>query len=242
MKKIILFALGCLILGSLTIALAAEKPRVGVLRFTNITRAYWWSGTTAAELQDMLINELASTKAFQILERKELGSVLSEQQLSESGLVDSSTKSKLGKIKGAKYLVASTVSAFEESTADTGGGLNYRGFSFGGEQKKAYLAIDLKVIDTETGEIVDSRTVEANTTSGGMSISGPSGLVPGLSGGLSKQEKTPVGKAIRGCIIEITDYLECSLASAKDDECHQKYSAKETRRREKTKSSIQLDE
>ncbi|HEX7416018.1 MAG TPA: CsgG/HfaB family protein [Smithellaceae bacterium] len=242
MKKIILFALGYLLLGSLTIALAAEKPRIGVLRFTNITRAYWWSGTTATELQDMLTNELASTKAFQILERKELGSVRSEQQLGESGLVDSSMKLKLGKIKGAKYLVKATVSAFEESTSGTDDGILYKSFSLGGEQKKAYIAVNLKVIDTETGEIIDSRTIEANTTSGGMRVSGPSGLVPGLSGGLSKQEKTPVGKAIRGCIIEITDYLECSLASAKDDECHQKYSAKETRRREKTKSSIQLDE
>ena len=242
MKKIILFALGFLILSSLTIAIAAEKPRIGVLRFTNITRAYWWSDTTAAELQDMLINELASSKVFQILERKELGSVRSEQRLGESGLVDSSTKSKLGKIKRAKYLVSATVSAFEESTADSGGGLNYRGFPFGEEQKKAYLAIDLKVIDAETGEIVDSRTIEVNTTSGSMRVSGPSGLVPRPSGGLSRQEKTPVGKAIRGCVIEITAYLECSLASAKDDECHQKYSAKEPRRKEKTKSSIQLDE
>lgn len=242
MKKIVVLVLVTIFLVNAAELFAAEKPRIGVLRFTNNTRAYWWSSGTAAELQDMLINELASTKAFQILERKELGSVMSEQQLSESGLVDSSTKSKLGKIKGAKYLVASTVSSFEESTADSGGGLNFRGFSFGGKQTKAYLAVDLKVIDAETGEIVDSRTVEANTTSGGMRVSGPSGLVPGLSGGLSKQEKTPVGKAIRGCIIEITDYLECSLASAQDDECHKKYSAKETRRRDKTKSSIQLDE
>lgn len=242
MKKIVFIALSFIILLSAVELFAAEKPRIGVLRFTNATNAYWWSSGTAAELQDMLINELASTRAFQILERKELGSVISEQQLSESGLVDSSTKSKLGKIKGAKYLVAATVSAFEESVADSGGGLSYRGFSFGGNQKKAYLAVDLKIIDTETGEVYDSRTVEANTTSGGMRLSGPSGLLPGLSGGLSKQEKTPVGKAIRGCIIEITDYLECSLTLAKNDECHQKYSAKETRRRDKTKSSIQLDE
>jgi curli biogenesis system outer membrane secretion channel CsgG len=241
MKKIILLVLGCLILGSSVMALAAEKPRIGVLRFTNNTRAYWWTSSAASEMQDMLINELASTNAFQVLERKELSSVLSEQQLSESGLVDSSTKMKLGKIKGAKYLVAATVSAFEESTSGTDGGIQYKGFSFGGEQKKAYIAVDLKVIDTETGEIIDSRTIEANSTSGGMSISGPSGIVPGLSGNLSKQEKTPTGKAIRGCIIEITDYLECSLA-IKDEECRQKYSAKETKRRQRTKSSIQLDE
>ena len=241
MKKIIILVLSFIFLVNAAELFAAEKPRIGVLRFTNITHAYWWSSTTASELQDLLINELAATKAFQILERKELGSALSEQQLSESGLVDSSTKLKLGKIKGAKYLVAATVSSFEENTTSTGGGLNYRGYSFGGEQKTAYIAIDLKVIDAETGEIADSRTVEANSSSGGMSVSGPSELIPGLSGGLNKQAKTPVGKAIRGCIIEAVDYLECSLA-IKDDECLSKYATKEKKRREKTKSSILLDE
>jgi curli biogenesis system outer membrane secretion channel CsgG len=241
MKKIIILVLCFIFLVNAAELFAAEKPRIGVLRFTNITHAYWWSSTTASELQDLLINELAATKAFQILERKELGSALSEQQLSESGLVDSSTKLKLGKIKGAKYLIAATVSSFEENTTSTGGGLNYKGYSFGGEQKTAYIAIDLKVIDAETGEIADSRTVEANSSSGGMSVSGPSEMIPGLSGGLSKQAKTPVGKAIRGCIIEAVDYLECSLA-IKDDECMSKYATKEKKRREKTKSSILLDE
>ena len=241
MKKIIILVLSFIFLVNAAELFAAEKPRIGVLRFTNITHAYWWSSTTASELLDLLINELAATKAFQILERKELGSALSEQQLSESGLVDSSTKLKLGKIKGAKYLIAATVSSFEENTTSTGGGLNYKGYSFGGEQKTAYIAIDLKVIDAETGEIADSRTVEANSSSGGMSVSGPSELIPGLSGGLNKQAKTPVGKAIRGCIIEAVDYLECSLA-IKDDECLSKYATKEKKRREKTKSSILLDE
>ena len=241
MKKIILLVLGCLILGSSVMALAAEKPRIGVLRFTNNTRAYWWTNSAASEMQDMLINELASTKAFQVLERKELSSVLSEQQLSESSLVDSFMKLKLGKIKGAKYLVAATVSAFEESTSSTDDGILYKSFSLGGEQQKTYIAVDLKVIDTETGEIIDFRIIEANSTSGGMTISGPSGIVPGLSGNLSTQEKTPTGMAIRGCIMEIADYLECSLA-IKDDECRQKYSVKETKRRQRTKSFIQLDE
>ncbi len=38
--------------------------------------------------------------------------------------------------------------------------------SFGGEKKKAYIAIDLKVIDAETSEIIDTRTVEATETGG----------------------------------------------------------------------------
>jgi hypothetical protein len=50
-----------------------------------------------------------------------------------------------------------------------------------------------------------------------------------------------VGKAIRACIIEISEYLECSLAK-KDEDCMKKYDEKNKKRRDKTKGSIKLDE
>jgi curli biogenesis system outer membrane secretion channel CsgG len=239
MKRLILFfALFILIAGVAVDAYAAEKPRVGVLRFTNHTTASWWGRTAGTELQDMLINELASTKAFSVLERKELDKVISEQKLSESGLVDEKTKLRPGRIKVAKYLIAATVSSFEENTAGSGGGVSFYGFSVGGKKDKAYIAVDLKVLDTETGEVADSRTVEATSEGGGMRVAG--GLF-GVHGNLDKYEKTPAGKAIRACIIEISEYLECSLANP-DSDCLKKYAAKETKRKEKTKKAITLDE
>lgn len=239
MKRLVLLVvLSVFIAGVAVDAFAAEKPRVGVLRFTNHTVAAWWGRTAGTELQDMLINELASTKAFSVLERKELDKVISEQKLSESGLVDEKTRLRPGRIKVAKYLIAASVSAFEEKTAGSGGGVSFMGFSVGGKKDSAYMAIDLKVIDTETGEIADSRTVEATSEGGGMRVSG--GLF-GVHGNLDKYEKTPTGKAIRACIIEITEYLECSLANP-DSDCMKKYAAKETKRKEKTKKAITLDE
>jgi curli biogenesis system outer membrane secretion channel CsgG len=111
-KRLILFVLG-LILISFSLTWAAEKPRIGVLRFTNHTSAGWWSGGMGSELQDMLSSELSNTKSFQVLERKEINAVMGEQDLGASGRIDPSTRSKMGKIKGARYLVAGTVSAFE---------------------------------------------------------------------------------------------------------------------------------
>ena len=66
MKKIFFVMISVLILAGATAALAQEKPRIGVLRFTNTAHAPWWSGSTATELQDLLINELASTKSFDL--------------------------------------------------------------------------------------------------------------------------------------------------------------------------------
>jgi curli biogenesis system outer membrane secretion channel CsgG len=219
-------------------SLAAEKPRLGVLRFTNETSAGWWSGNVGRDLQDMLASELVSTKAFQVLERKELDAVLGEQDLGASGRIDKRTAAKIGKIKGAKYLVSSTVSAFEEKTSGTGGGFGIGGISIGGKKEKAYMAVDLKVIDTDTGEIVDARTVEATSESGGLSLGVSRGF---FSGNLGKYEKTPTGKAIRACIMEIAEYLQCSLTKGKDDACMQEYEGKESARKEKTKKSIKLE-
>ena len=64
-----------------------KKPRIGVLRFTNQTSAGWWRGSVGTDLQDMLIAELASLKAFRVLERKELDAVMKEQDLGASGRV-----------------------------------------------------------------------------------------------------------------------------------------------------------
>lgn len=219
-------------------AFASERPRLGVLRFTNDTNAGWWRASVGRDLQDMLISELASTKSFQVLERKEIDAVLDEQNLGASGRVDKETKAKIGKLKGANYLVAATVSAYEENTSGTGGGFGIAGFSIGGKKEKAYMAVDLKVIDTTTGEIADARTVEASSSSGGLSLGGHVGA---FSGGLSQYAKTPTGKAIRACIIEIADYLQCSLVRGRDDSCMNEYAAKESKRRENTKKSIDLE-
>jgi len=233
MKKIILVIILSLTLFTVSQGLAQEKPRLGVLRFTNDTRAGWWTGTAGRELQDMLAAELVSTKAFQVLERKELDAVLGEQDLGASGRVNKSTAAKIGKIKGAKYLVSGTVSAFEEETGGQGGRISIGGISVGGKKERAYMAVDLKIINTTTGEIVDARTVEATSESKAADV----GLhAPFVSTSFGKHEKTPTGKAIRACIIEIAEYLECSLTKGKNDPCMQEYDAKESRRKDKTKS------
>lgn len=223
----------------ITNSLAAEKPRIGVIRFTNTTHAGWWHGTTTGEnLQDMLIAELASTKKFTVVERKELDAVVSEEKLGASGLVRPETAPSIGKLTGAKFLVAATVSAFEENTSSNDGGISIMGISVGGSKGKAYIAVDLKVIDTSSGEIADVRTVEATSDSSSMRL----GLNLGFfSGNMGEKAKTPTGKAIRACIVEIGQYLECSLLEGKGSSCMQDYDKKEARRKQKTKDSITLE-
>ena len=129
------------------------------------------------------------------------------------------------------------MTAYEEETASTGGGISFGGVSIGGNSEKAYLAVDLRVINATTGEVDYTRTIEGLAKGGGMSL----GLYKGGFGGeLANQNKTPAGKAIRAALVEITDYLECAMV--KQDRCMNEYDAKEERRREKTRGALDLDE
>lgn len=238
-KRVLCVVSGMILLLCCAAWLQAEtKPRVGVLRFTNHTSAGWWSASVSNELSDMLASELVSNGSFQVLERRELDAVLGEQDLGASGRIDPATKAKMKKIKGAKYLIAGTVSSYEEDVKGVGGGVSLGGVSLGGKKEKAYIAVDVKVIDTETGEIVDARTIEAEAKGqalgAGLSIKNFS-----ISGGA--YEKTPAGKAIRACIIYISEYLECSLANGKDDPCMEKWNKRDKKRKDKTKDSIDID-
>ncbi len=231
-KSVVLLSLSLLF----TAAAFAADPAIGVAEFKNETSAGWWYGGVGRDLAGMLSNELASTGKFRVVERSKLDAVLTEQDLGEAGRISKATRAKVGKVTGAKYLVFATVTAFEEKTAGSGGGLSFRGISVGGKKQEAYLAIDLRVVDTTTGDIEYSRTVEGRSSGGGVNV----GLYRGGFGGnLSKEQNTPVGKAIRGAIIEISEYLTCAMVDQND--CMDEYNTKEKARKEKTKKAIKLD-
>ncbi len=215
----------------------ADKPVMGVAEFTNeVTGVHWWNPDVGWELSGMLTNELAATGSFSMVERTKLQHVLSEQNLAASGRVDPSTGAKMGELVGAKYLVMGTVTAFEEGTKGTGGGIGFRGIRVGGKKGESYIAVDLRVVDSSKGTVEYVRTVEARAKAKGMSV----GLYRGGFGGsLAKEEKTPTGKAIRAVVVEIAGYLECVMV--KQDGCKAEYDAKEAKRKESLSKGISLD-
>lgn len=213
----------------------AGKPVLGVAEFTNTSGAGWWRGGMGWELSGTVANELASGGHFQVVERSKLEHVLREQNLGASGRIAQGTAAQIGNLTGAQYLVMGTVTAYEESVSGKGGGFSLGPVRLGGQKEDAYVSVDLRVVDTTTGQITHSRAIEANAGSGGLSV----GLTHGIfSGDLGGFEKTPAGKAVRACIIEIVDYLECVMV--KQDSCIQAFEAKEQRRREGTKGAIKL--
>ncbi len=241
MARMMMRLLGTVMVAVLCVAPPAfakkDKLSVGVKEFSNHTNAGWWRTGVGSDLADMLSNELASTDKFTMVERGKLQGVLDEQDLGASGRVNPKKAAKAGNLTGAQYLVYGSVSAYEEDTKDTGGGISFGGISLGGSKGEAYIAVDIRVIDTTTGEISFSRTIEGKSGSSGIDVGFYRG---GFGGHLKNEEKTPAGKAIRACVVHIAEYLECAMVDK--DDCLDEFKKKEEKRKKKTKESIDLDE
>jgi curli biogenesis system outer membrane secretion channel CsgG len=216
---------------------AGDRPVVGVAEFRNESGAAWWRGGVGWELSSMLSNELSSTGDFRVVERQKLENVLEEQNLAASGRVRAGTGAKMGEVTGADYLVFGTVTAYEENTANTGGGFSIRGISIGGKKSEAYLAVDVRVVNASTGDVDFSRTVEGRSSGGGVSLGVYRG---GFGGNLAHEENTPAGKAIRAALVEITEYLDCVMVQ--QDGCGADYRAKERKRRDSNRKALRLDD
>jgi curli biogenesis system outer membrane secretion channel CsgG len=102
---------------------------------------------------DIFVTEAFRSQQFRITERAELDKVLSEQNLATSGRIDPATAAEVGQITGAELIVLGSVTEFGVTT--TGGGGKVLGI-FGGsaETVTASIAVDIRVVDAKTAEIV----------------------------------------------------------------------------------------
>ena len=211
-------------------AATGAPPVIGVLKFQDETGAMFLQGGVGRALTTMLTNELSARRAFTVVERQKLRAVLEEQNLSASGRVSPETSIAIGKLTGAQYLITGTVTAFEEKFEPPTVRKGFLGFgtkvtappSMGG-----YLAVDLRVIDTTTGQISYARTIEGTTA---PSENGESRMDPLMQG--------PDARAVRASVIEIVDYLQCAMVAR--DACLATYAEKDRRRQETTRGAVEI--
>jgi len=213
-----------------------QKPVIAVADFKNETTASWWSSSVGKDLAGLLSNELSATNSFRVVERQKIDAVLQEQNLMASGRAKLGNAAQMGKLFGAQYLVMGTVTSYEEQAKSSGSGLSFGGISVGGKSAQAYVAVDIRVVDTTTGEIAFVRTIEGNSKSGGSNMSFSKF---GASGGFQNEDNKPAGKAIRAAIVMVSSYLDCVMVQK--DGCEAEFDQQDKRRRKKTAESLNLD-
>lgn len=156
-------------------------------------------------MREMLTTALFNTNRYIVLERQQLDEVLKEQDLAAAGRVKKETAAPTGEIYGADLIITAAVTEFEGSAKGAGGGTRVLGVTVGGGVKKAHLAIDVRIIDAKTSQIVAAAAVTGSATSfGALGGANIGGRLPVALGGWSK---TPTEQAIRTCIQKAVEYI-----------------------------------
>jgi len=152
-------------------ARAQAKIRIAIWDFENNSEQRWWFsndlGPAARNQIDTAFSQSDKlSKQFSIVEREKLDLVMKEQGLAGTGALDQQSAAKVGKLLGVRYILTGAVDKF--SIEETKGGLG----GFGGSYTKAEAGINVRMIDTTTGERVFAVSGEDSVKKGGLRIKG----------------------------------------------------------------------
>jgi len=182
------------------------KKRIAVLEFENKVNNRWWDRSWNIEdrLTEMVITELLKTNRFIVVERGALNEVLSEQDLGASGRVRQETAARIGEVLGAQVLVKGAITEFIEKESGGAGGIIISGIGIGGKTSTGHVAIDMRLIDATTGQILQSERAEGKITSSGI---GGIAFFSGVAFGGTAYKKTALGKATRAAVQEAVMFI-----------------------------------
>ncbi len=157
-----------------TNAPAQLKKRVAVFTFEDKSdHAYsWWGGKSAGEgMADMLTTELVKSGKYSVIERMEISKVIEEQQLGQSGMVTPQSAAEVGKMLGVELAIMGSITEFGYSQKEMGG--RVKGFGLGTKKQSSTVAVDVRFVNTTTGEILTAENVRKEKSSSGLSVSTP---------------------------------------------------------------------
>ncbi|MYL23491.1 hypothetical protein GLV89_06780 [Halomonas alkaliantarctica] len=168
---------------------------------------YGGADAVGGGLAAQLISALEKTDRFILVDRADLSKVLREQEMAMKGITTGGPEA--GQILGAQMLVHGSVTEFTQG--ETGGGFSI-GFgggdiagAIGPQTQTGHVTIDLRLMDTTTGQVLDTFTVEEEVSS--SAVSADVLTDEGLSIGGNVFNKTPVGKATRKAIQRAVDRI-----------------------------------
>jgi len=152
--------LGLLVASTIAAPVMAQ-PRVAVMNFENNSTWRYWGDRLGEAAADELVTQLFRTGAFSVIERSQLAAVLAEQDLGASGAVDSLTAARIGQLLGAQLILTGSITQF--SIESRRGGFRRLGASV----STAESIVDVRLVDTSTGEILLAESGEGTKRFGG---------------------------------------------------------------------------
>jgi curli biogenesis system outer membrane secretion channel CsgG len=195
-----------------------DRPMIAVVAFDDgaIHHETWWGRgwRVGSGLADILTTTMLDRGRFRMVERSRLDKVMGEQDLGASGRIDPQSAAKIGKLVGADYLIMGKVTQFSQERTGVGtvlGHLTGVGFS----DTKAKVAVDLRVVDSTTGEIIGSWTGKGESDKGSVFFGSRGFGVIAL--GSSDFMSSILGNATKKAIVAWTDNLCGAMDTHKID-------------------------
>ncbi len=171
---------------------AQERTGVGIMPFT------YDQGSASANfvnsIQETVTNAFVKTKRFNIVDRSKMEALKKEKDLQKSEDFIDGTVIAQGVSLGANYLISGHVISAQAERMETTPSSTTGQVSV---TYKAKLAINLKVIDVATGQVVTSETIEPK---GGSLLGGMVGMAPSTP-------EAAISKAIKGIEDKIDEFV-----------------------------------
>jgi curli biogenesis system outer membrane secretion channel CsgG len=158
-------------------------------------------------LTEMLTTALVNSNRFVLLERKAVQDIQNEVGLGGSGAVRRDSAAEAGNILGAQAMIRGAVTDYTYRKSNVGvssGAILGRNLGVQRSTTEAHVAIDLRLYDASTGQILDSTTAEGRAKAGGNAVS-----VATQSAGMdtSSFASTPLGQACREAIQQAVKFI-----------------------------------
>lgn len=164
-----------------------------------------------AAATDMFTTALIKSGYFAVAERQRLNEgVMREKQLQGSGMATG--KAGQAKLAGAQYIFEGTVSEANPNETNKEGGFSVGGMNVGGAKTTDSIGLDVRIIDAQTGLVLDSVNVRKKIVAKGGEVSGVGRLAQSIAGLGGKSvplnpdargkasKKEGVDQALRSCI------------------------------------------
>jgi curli biogenesis system outer membrane secretion channel CsgG len=183
------------------------KLRVAVFSFEDKTehRYHWWNGQPPGDgMADMLITALVKSGRYRVMERQEMESLLKEQGLGMAGIVTPESAAKAGKMLGVEVAVIGAVTEFGYKKQSTGGALKKIGIGASVSKQSATVGIDVRLVNTTSGEILKADNVRKEKKNLGGSLDTEDIRFSDQD----KFDESLVGKATREAIEDIVKLLD----------------------------------
>jgi curli biogenesis system outer membrane secretion channel CsgG len=210
--KIILFvAFVCLgLILTLPVYGAEKLYKIAVLPFDDGSIQWDEGGWDIGKgIADELVTALLATKKFRLIEREQVEKVLAEQDFGAGNRVDPSSAAKIGKILGVQFLVIGKVTEFSSKSSSTD--IQHQsGLGLGIKSTKSIVAIDARMVDTASAEIIASATGKGSKSSGSLSIVKDWNAI---AFGSDEFRKTDLGVALRDAVNSVAKQLASTAYS-----------------------------